>query len=387
MMQAGARAARRARRNAMSGNAMKTFYGSILFTLVCLVAAGALAFAQGGGLDAALEFVFVAAVLGAMETSLSLDNAVVNASILKDMAPVWQRRFLTWGVLVAVFGMRILFPILIVAVSALISPWEAARIAFVDQARYETIVTGAHIGISGFGGAFLLLVGLSFFFDRHRAHLWLSPIERALAAFGRIPFAPYIAVVVILAGLSFLLASAAQRTFLVAGCAGLIAFFCIHKIGALFSGDADAITGAVVRTGIGGFVYLEFLDASFSFDGVIGAFAITNDILLIALGLGIGAMFVRSMTVALVDGGHLAEFRYLEAGAFYAILALATIMLLSIRIATPELVTGLIGACIIAVALLASIRHRRRFPQDYAESGDRQLVLPDGACEAGGASR
>ncbi|WP_010185957.1 DUF475 domain-containing protein [Sphingomonas sp. PAMC 26605] len=360
---------------------MKNFYGSILFTLVCLLLAGGLAVWQGGGLELVGEFVFVAAVLGAMETSLSLDNAVVNASILKDMAPVWQRRFLTWGVLIAVFGMRIIFPILIVAVSALISPWEAARIAFVDQIRYEAIVTGAHIGISGFGGAFLLLVGLSFFFDPNREHVWLSWIERPLAAFARVPAAAYLVVAAVIVGLSFLLDGAPQRTFLIAGLSGGATFFAVHRIGALFGGDVDHATGAVVRTGLGGFIYLEFLDASFSFDGVIGAFAITNDIVLIALGLGIGAMFVRSMTVALVHGGHLAEFRYLEHGAFYAILALATIMLLSIRVETPEIVTGLIGAAFIALSLYASVRHRRRHPDDYADNGVGEVVLPDGDCQ------
>ncbi|MDY7522580.1 DUF475 domain-containing protein [Sphingomonas sp. 10B4] len=360
---------------------MKNFYGSILFTIVCLLLAGKLAFWQGGGIELAGQFVFVAAVLGAMETSLSLDNAVVNASILKDMAPIWQRRFLTWGVLIAVFGMRIVFPILIVAVSAMISPWEAARIAVVDQARYEAIVTGAHIGISGFGGAFLLLVGLSFFFDPDREHVWLSWIERPLAVIARMPFAAYLVVAVVIIGLSFVLSGAPRQTFLIAAFCGVAAFFCVHWIGALVGGDVDHATGAVVRSGLGAFIYLEFLDASFSFDGVIGAFAITNDIVLIALGLGIGAMFVRSMTVALVHGGHLAEFRYLEHGAFYAILALATIMLLSIRIETPEIVTGLIGAAIIALSLFASVRHRKRHPGDYADNGVGEVILPDGDCQ------
>ena len=75
------------------------------------------------------------------------------------------------------------------------------------------------------------------------------------------------------------------------------------------------------------FLYLEVLDASFSFDGVIGAFAITNDIVLMALGLGIGAMYVRSLTVYLVRQGTLDDYVYLEHGAHYAIGALAVILL------------------------------------------------------------
>ena len=155
------------------------------------------------------------------------------------------------------------------------------------------------------------------------------------------------------------------------------------KIGDFVGGDEDA-TGRVVRSGLGAFIYLEFLDASFSFDGVIGAFAITNNIILIALGLGIGAMFVRSMTIALVRGGHLAEFRFLEHGAFYAIIALAVIMLLSIRIETPEIVTGLVGAFIIGISLYASIRHKKLFPKEYTEEGDAEVILPTGDVISGG---
>src|SRR5207245_6010504 len=74
------------------------------------------------------------------------------------------------------------------------------------------------------------------------------------------------------------------------------------------------------------FLYLEVLDASFSFDGVVGAFAITSDPIIIAIGLGIGAMFIRSLTVYLVKKGTLAEYVYLEHGALYAIGALAILL-------------------------------------------------------------
>lgn len=357
---------------------MQAFRGSIVFTIICLILAGVLGYAKTGLMGPALSMVFLAGVLGVMETSLSLDNAVVNASILKDMDEKWQRRFLTWGILIAVFGMRIVFPILIVSVAAMVTPWEATRIAITDHELYEEIVIGAHIGISGFGGAFLMLVGLNFFFDEDREHHWIGLIEKPLSAFSKIPGAPYIATAALIGGLSFLLTAPEQRTFLIAGLSGVTIFFLVQKFGDLMGGEEDAVTGQVVRSGAASFVYLEFLDASFSFDGVIGAFAITNDILLIALGLGIGAMFVRSMTVALVKGGHLSEFRFLEPGAFYAIVALAVIMLISIRIHTPEIVTGLIGALIIGLSLWASIRHKKRFPHEYEEEGDADAILPTG---------
>ena len=356
---------------------LKNFYGSIAFTVVALGAAAVLGYVETGVALAGLQMMFLAAVLGVMETSLSLDNAVVNAAILKDMDPKWQRRFLTWGILIAVFGMRIVFPLAIVSVSAWVSPLEAGRIALFDHERYEAIVTGAHVGISGFGGAFLMLVGLTFFLDDEREHMWLSFIEKPLAALSRIPLAPYALTAIIIGALSFMVHGHEQFTFLCAGIAGIATYFAVQLFGDMMGGEEDA-TGKIVRTGAGAFVYLEFLDASFSFDGVIGAFAITNDIVLIALGLGIGAMFVRSMTVALVRGGHLAEYRYLEPGAFYAIMALATIMLLSIRVETPEVVTGLIGAAFIGTALWASIRHKRLHPEEYEEDGQADAILPTG---------
>ena len=356
---------------------IRNFWGSYLFTAAALLLAFWLGYRAEGLIAGGLTMLFLAAVLGIMETSLSLDNAVVNASVLKDMDPVWQQRFLTWGILIAVFGMRIVFPLLIVAVAAWVSPWEAGRIAILDPGRYEAIVTGAHVGISGFGGAFLLLVGLTFFLDEDREHLWLAPVERPVQALARLPQAPYLLTILVVGALSLLIDGPERQTFLIAGLSGVACFFAVEKLGDLM-GTPDAATGKVARTGAAGFIYLEFLDASFSFDGVIGAFAITNDILLIALGLGIGAMFVRSMTIALVRGGHLAQYRYLEPGAFYAIVALAAIMLLSIRVHTPEVITGLIGAAFIGAALWASVRHRRLFPHEYDEDGQADVILPTG---------
>lgn len=98
------------------------------------------------------------------------------------------------------------------------------------------------------------------------------------------------------------------------------------------------------------------MDASFSFDGVIGAFALSTNLFIIALGLGIGAMFVRSLTIMLVKKSTMAEYRYLEHGAFWAILALAVMMFISVRVDIPEVITGLIGAGLIGIALLSSLR-------------------------------
>jgi hypothetical protein len=106
-----------------------------------------------------------------------------------------------------------------------------------------------------------------------------------------------------------------------------------------------------------GFIYLQFLDASFSLDGVIGAFAMSKDIVIIMLGLGAGAMFVRSLTVWMVRKGTLDQYRYLEHGAHYGIGALAVIMLISMVHHVPEVVTGFIGIGFIVLSLVSSIQH------------------------------
>ena len=110
------------------------------------------------------------------------------------------------------------------------------------------------------------------------------------------------------------------------------------------------------------------LDASFSFDGVIGAFALTQNLFIIAIGLGIGAMYVRSMTIMLVEKGTLAEYRYLEHGAFYAILILSVIMYVQTMVHIPEVITGLGGAGLIGISLWSSIRYNRRQNADAVDA-------------------
>jgi hypothetical protein len=148
------------------------------------------------------------------------------------------------------------------------------------------------------------------------------------------------------------------RSFLVAGIFGLVTFVAVDGIGAAMEVGPDKMRD-VHRASAANFLYLEVLDASFSFDGVIGAFALTNNLFVIAIGLGVGAMFVRSLTVMLVEQGTLASYRYLEAGAFYAIGALALLMMVGTVADVPEAITGLIGAAFIAVSLWSSVRYNR----------------------------
>ena len=300
-------------------------------------------------------------MLAILEVSLSFDNAVVNAVVLRKMTPVWRRRFITWGIAIAVFGMRIAFPLLIVAVITHIDPVSALLMAATDPDRYSRVLTGAHISVSAFGGAFLAMVGLKYFFNHEKDVHWISVIERPLTRLGRIEAVELGLVLVLLYLISTWLAGPEQFEFLTAGMFGLVTYIAVDGVSALLNVDS-ALTGEVMQSGAASFLYLEVLDASFSFDGVIGAFALSNNLFIIAIGLGIGAMFVRSLTIMLVERETLASYRYLENGAFYAIIALAIMMFVNAVKHIPEFVTGLIGAGFIIIAFVDSVRYNRRAP-------------------------
>ena len=345
---------------------MRYYSFSLGFTALCFVLAGWYGWTSTGSVTATLSILWIVVVLSILEVSLSFDNAVVNATVLREMDPVWQQRFLTIGILIAVFGMRIVFPIAIVAIAANLGPLEAINLSLNDPKRYEEIVSGAHIGIAGFGGAFLAMVGLTFFFDEEKDVHWISAIERGLKKFSSIPAMEIGFVLALTYGISATLSDADQTTFLTAAILGLITFIGVNALGAIIE-QREArkkAAGEIVRSGLGGFLYLEVLDASFSFDGVIGAFALSNNMVIIALGLSVGAMFVRSMTIHLVRAGTLNQFRYLEHGAFWAIIALGVIMLVSARFHVPETITGLIGAVLIGFSFWWSLRHNKCHPED-----------------------
>lgn len=341
---------------------LQYFKGSLLFTLLCLGLAVAYGWMRLGTVSGTAEVLWIVTVLSVLEISLSFDNAVVNAAVLKNMSEIWQKRFLTWGMLIAVFGMRIAFPLIIVAVAAGLGPVDAVRLSLNDPVRYEQVVSSAHVGIAGFGGAFLALVGMRFFFDEEKDVHWIRWVEMKLSAVSTIRAAEIAVLILGLYGISLLLSEHDALVFVTAGMLGMVTYIAVEAVGTMLElrEAAKAAAGVVVRSGLGGFLYLNVLDASFSFDGVIGAFALSNNMIIIALGLSIGAMFVRSLTIMLVQRGTLDEFRYLEHGAFWAIIALAVIMLLSAKLVIPETFTGLIGAVLIAASLGWSVRYRRR---------------------------
>jgi hypothetical protein len=270
--------------------------------------------------------------------------------------------FLGIGIIVAVFGMRLLFPLVIVAAAASLDIAEVWTMALHDPPRYAAHLNAHHAEVAAFGGTFLLLVFLNFLLDDEKELHWLGHIEEKTGSFGKVGAAPIlIALGAVLVSVT-LVDEARQFVVLSAGVWGVVTYVGVDVISNLLEKEEEtgASVGAVVkRGGVGAFLYLEVLDASFSFDGVIGAFAITNDVIIIMLGLAIGAMFVRWMTVYLVRQGTLDEYVYLEHGAHYAIGILALIMFASIKFHISEIFTGLIGVAFILASLWSSLAHKR----------------------------
>ncbi|MEN3930185.1 DUF475 domain-containing protein [Microvirga sp. W0021] len=311
-----------------------------------------------GTVTGATTALFICAVLAVLEISLSFDNAIVNANKLKDMTPVWQHRFLTWGIVIAVFGMRIVFPLLIVVIAAKIGPWEAITLAASKPEEYARIMQEAHLPIAAFGGTFLMMVGLSYFFDAEKTIHWVFWLESKMARFAAIKGIEIGLVLALILIFSSFLTKEASDVFIHASLYGLLTFLTVEVIGGLLDASQKTMNAAA-KGGLGAFLYLEVLDASFSFDGVIGAFALTQNLFIIAIGLGIGAMYVRSMTIMLVEKGTLVQYRYLEHGAFYAIVVLSVVMYFQTMFHIPEVITGLGGAVLIGISFWSSVRFNR----------------------------
>jgi uncharacterized protein len=346
---------------------MKVFYPAFGITALILAATF---YWQGP------EILWIVIILAILELSLSFDNAVVNATVLKRMTPFWQQMFLTVGILIAVFGMRLLFPILIVSLTAGLSMSEVVRMALDTPEKYEEALTAAHPSIAAFGGIFLLMIALDFFFES-RDIRWIAPLEKMLSKIGGVDALSSTVALIIIAVSANALEGEEAHTVLVSGIWGLVTYLAVNGLAGFFeveadeddeetagiSGPASRAGGAVATTAKASFflfLYLEVLDASFSFDGAISAFAISNQIFVIATGLGIGALYIRSMTVYLVRQGTLDEYRYLEHGAHYAIAVLGILLFGSLFWEIPEVVTGLTGVAFIGASFLSSIQMNKK---------------------------
>ena len=333
----------------------KAFWFPASLTLVILTLTGLLAGPAS---------LFICLVLVVLEVTFSFDNAVVNAKVLERMSPFWQKLFLTVGIFIAVFVVRFALPIFIVQLTAGLGFVEVATMAINDPAQYGRELHEAGPMIDAFGGTFLMMIAINFFFDNEKETHWL-PFEQKLAAAGRFDNIGIMGMLGIILTIFFTVDPAIRTQVLVAALLGLALNMALDLFGSFFEKD-DEEESFDLKTKVGmaafsSFLYLEVLDASFSFDGVIGAFAITNSVLLIVAGLAAGAIWVRSMTVHLVKSGTLAKFPYLEHGAIWAIAALAVVMFIKVyHIELPEVLTGSLGLVFIGLSVWWSIRENKK---------------------------
>lgn len=347
---------------------VREFWGAWLISVLALGVAYWIG--SNANTGSAWTAVMAVLILGLFEVSISFDNAVVNAMVLKKQSNAFRLAFLTIGFLIGVVGMRLLLPLMIVAVTTGLSLPAVYDMAVHNPEEYSHQLHLHHVEVMLFGGAFLMMVALTWLFDHERDIHWLGGFERRLASLGKLSMLAAGVTLAMVLVTVFLVDEAHRYVGLLAGTVGVVIYIIVGGLGdalgdegtehALDVNDVGRMVKKGLSAAIATFTFLEVRDASFSFDGVIGAFAISKDIFLIMLGLGVGAQWVRSLTIYFVKRDTLGEYRYLEHGAHWAILALSCLMLVSALHEVPEVVTGLIGLVLIGLSFWSSIVVRRR---------------------------
>lgn len=293
--------------------------------------------------------------LAIFESITSIDNAIINAEVLTGMKPWARRWFLTWGIGFAVFGIRGLLPWFIVWFMAPgLGPLQAFTATLTgDEAALKAIQKSAPVLLLGGGTFFVFLFSYWLFLEPKKYGL---PGERFIASQGAWFYA--VISVVLTAVVWFALQKDPMLAF--GAVVGSTAFFITHG----FKRHAEVeeqrlLSGEGQLSDISKIIYLEVIDATFSIDGVVGAFAFTLSVPLILLGNGIGAIIVRQLTVYNV--GRIKKYVYLKNGAMYSILLLGLVMLAhGFGVHIPEWFSPLATLLIVGSALFVSWKRRRR---------------------------
>jgi hypothetical protein len=283
------------------------------------------------------------------ESVTSIDNAVINADVLSTMSQRGRRWFLIWGLLFAVVVVRGLLPWLIVWLATpSLGPIGALTATFSNDPKVkEAIDTSAPILLAG-GGTFLIFLFFHWLFIEPKRYGIRG--ERFIHAQG-IWF--YAVISIILCTIVWF--ALKVNSFMAFGAVvGSTAFFITHG----FKQNAEQreqqmVSGKGNLTDLSKILYLEVIDATFSIDGVLGAFAFTFSVPLILIGNGLGALILRQLTVGNIK--RINQYIYLKNGAMYAIFMLGTIMLLdSFGFHIPSYVAPLITFLVIGYFFIRS---------------------------------
>lgn len=283
------------------------------------------------------------------EIICSIDNAIINAEVLGTMQPKYRRWFLLWGILFAVFLVRGLLPLLLVWLSTPgLTPWEAFTAMFSENPDIkEAIETSSPILLIG-GGTFLIFLFFHWLFLEEK-HFGLRG-ERFFYSKGVWFYA--VASILLMAIVWFAIERNPMMAF--GAVVGSTAFFIVHG----FRQNAELAEQKLMGgdlSDISKIMYLEVIDATFSIDGVLGAFAFTMCVPLILVGNALGAIAVRQITVSNID--RIKKYRFLKNGAMYSILCLGIIMLIdSFGFHIPEFVSPVITFGVVGLFFLKSMR-------------------------------
>jgi len=312
--------------------------------LVIFVASWVLEFLYSG-----LKGVLEGSMVSLLEVSLSFDNAVMNALVLSAMARVWRRRFITWGILVAVFGMRFLFPLLIVSVTAKMGMGKALELALHSPELYAHYLESSEELILSFGGAFLLMVFINWLFDAAKEVHWIGFLEEKASRVARLG---EVKLIIALLTLFLIGVLKGEGDVVLAMILGTITFEVVNFV----KRAVNSFSGAGKSSGLANFIYLELLDASCSLDGTISAFAVSTNLVVITIGLSVGAFILRSLTVHFVDTGNVGRFPYLEHGAHWGVGGLGILMLTELFVRIPEWAVSLVALFFILSSLYSSVK-------------------------------
>jgi hypothetical protein len=292
---------------------------------------------------------FVVIGLCLFEIVSSIDNAIINAEVLSTMSQRARRWFLFWGLLFAVFVIRGVLPWLIIwAVNPALGPINALTATFSsDPAIHESIEQSAPILLAG-GGIFLLFLFLHWLFLEDK-HFGLPRAEKFFLSKGVWFYAVVSAILTVIVWFALHI----NNMMAFGAVVGSTAFFITHG----FKQNAEENEKKLLTASysdISKIFYLEIIDATFSIDGVLGAFAFTLSIPLILFGNGIGAVVVRQLTIEGID--KIKKYRYLKNGAMYSVLFLGVIMLLkAFGFMVPEIISPLLTLIVILYFYFKSV--------------------------------
>lgn len=337
------------------GSPARVFGLSAIITVIALVFAGT---KLGSGILLTLITLII------IEISLSADSAIINADKLSKLSGFWQTIFLTVGIIIAVFGVRFIIPVAIVSEVTKLSWVEVVKLAFDNPAQYTQHLKSVYPIIASFGGSFLLTLALTYFCTEKRKNIWIKPIEKQLTKLNASYF-PALVTLSIVVFLSLLPWGLKTHKMLIAGISGIVLFLLINWVSTKLEKlhqkhnkkNRYALTGFAAFIS---FMYLELLGDTFSLGSVVGAFAITDQVALIVIGLGIGAIWVRSLTIYFIRKGVDNQYPDLETAAHYIMLILALVLFSDQFFEYPHYLIAIIIVTILIFAIGTSPKKKSR---------------------------